>query len=85
MTIRTYADTLNGVKKNQRAGSEENRMPTSEQTFVKRVTELVAADSVSSPDPSCDRHAAVADSPILHVGLIEAYWGCDFEHVISGQ
>ncbi|MEC8267884.1 MAG: M20/M25/M40 family metallo-hydrolase, partial [Pseudomonadota bacterium] len=29
-------------------------MPTSEQTIVKRVTELVAADSVSSPDPSWD-------------------------------
>ena len=29
-------------------------MPTSEQTIVKRMTELVAADSVSSPDPSWD-------------------------------
>ena len=29
-------------------------MPTSEQTIVKRLTELVAADSVSSPDPSWD-------------------------------
>lgn len=29
-------------------------MPTSEQQIVKRVSELVAADSVSSPDPSWD-------------------------------
>ena len=29
-------------------------MPTSEQTIVKRFIELVAADSVSSPDPSWD-------------------------------
>ena len=29
-------------------------MPTSEQTIIKRVTELVAADSVSSPDPIWD-------------------------------
>jgi len=29
-------------------------MPTSEQKIVKRVSELVAADSVSSPDPSWD-------------------------------
>ena len=42
------------VKQNPRALNEENRMPTSEQTIIKRVTELVAADSVSSPDPSWD-------------------------------
>ena len=29
-------------------------MPTSEQQIVKRVSELVAADSVSSPDPNWD-------------------------------
>ena len=29
-------------------------MPTSEQKIVKRVAELVAADSVSSPDPRWD-------------------------------
>ena len=58
MTITTYADTLsfNGEQYSIKAecSNEENRMPTSEQTIVKRVTELVAADSVSSPDPSWD-------------------------------
>ena len=36
------------------AVNEESRMPTSEQTIVSRITELVAADSVSSPDPTWD-------------------------------
>lgn len=76
MTIRAYADTLSSVKQKQRAVNEENRMPTSEQTIVKRVTELVAADSVGSPDPcwySSNRRQLCSRGTILEVAWTGNY------------
>jgi acetylornithine deacetylase len=58
-------------------------MPTSEQTIVSRVTELVAADSVSSPDPTWD------SSNRKVINHLSAYaerdgWSVDIQELESG-
>ena len=65
------------------AVNEESRMPTSEQTIVSRVTELVAADSVSSPDPTWD------SSNRKVINHLSAYaerdgWSVDIQELESG-
>jgi len=65
------------------AVNEESRMPTSEQTIVSRVTKLVAADSVSSPDPTWD------SSNRKVINHLSAYaerdgWSVDIQELESG-
>ena len=53
-------------------------MPTSEQQIVKRVSELVAADSVSSPDPSWDSSNRQVISHITHYAEQDG-WSVDIQ------